>query len=199
MSNKPCLCLLRGINVGGNNIIKMEDLKKTFEEMQCAGVKTYIQSGNVIFFSDGQAKEQLLRTIEQTLSKKYGYEARAVLLTLAEMRTVIAGIPAEWEANPGEYRCDVWFVRRPATVADLMRSVKTREGVDQVRRGRTVMYAWRLTRLAGKTYFTKIIQEPVYQNITIRNWNTAKKLLDLMEAMVKKPPHSGRQASATHR
>jgi uncharacterized protein (DUF1697 family) len=44
-----CLALLRGINVGGNNIIKMDDLKKLFEELNFRDVKTYIQSGNVLF------------------------------------------------------------------------------------------------------------------------------------------------------
>jgi hypothetical protein len=66
------LALLRGINVGGNNVIKMNDLKKTFEEMGFSGVQTYIQSGNVIFYGGENNKAKLSRKIEQTLTRSTG-------------------------------------------------------------------------------------------------------------------------------
>jgi uncharacterized protein (DUF1697 family) len=62
--------LLRGINVGGNNIIKMNDLKKLFEEMNFSGVKTYIQSGNVLFNDCENDKMKLIKIIEKELFEK---------------------------------------------------------------------------------------------------------------------------------
>jgi uncharacterized protein (DUF1697 family) len=64
------LALLRGINVGGNNIIKMADLKLAFEEMGFSDVSTFIQSGNVIFSSNSTDLNKLTETIEKDLSKK---------------------------------------------------------------------------------------------------------------------------------
>ena len=68
---KTYIALLRGINVGGNNIIKMVDLKLAFEEMEFSNVKTYIQSGNVIFSSDRKNKVELTDEIEKKLLEKF--------------------------------------------------------------------------------------------------------------------------------
>jgi len=67
MAGQQYITLLRGINVGGNNIIKMTDLKSCFEDMGFTGVSTYIQSGNVIFFSGEQDKAKLTTKIEKEL------------------------------------------------------------------------------------------------------------------------------------
>jgi uncharacterized protein (DUF1697 family) len=89
-------------------------------------------------------------------------------------------MPPEFGEDPQSFRYDFWFLLEPARPADVMRYVKTREGVDRVYRGRQVVYTSRLCAQAGKSYLIKIIQEPVYQHITIRGLNTAKKLLELM-------------------
>jgi uncharacterized protein (DUF1697 family) len=174
------LVLLRGINVGGNNIIKMEALKKTFEELGCTGVKTYIQSGNIIFHADETDNAALTQKIEQALSKKFHYAARLALLDFGEMKKVIADMPAGFGETPDTFRCDVWFLLAGASPQDIMRQVKIREGVDQVYRGRKAVYAARLNSQAGKSFLTKIIREPVYQYITIRGFRTTLKLFDLM-------------------
>jgi len=67
MAENQYLTLLRGINVGGNNIIKMTDLKSCFENMGFTSVSTYIQSGNVIFKSDEKDNTRLTNKIEQVL------------------------------------------------------------------------------------------------------------------------------------
>lgn len=174
------LALLRGINVGGNNIIKMAGLQKTFEEMRFAAVKTYIQSGNVIFSADEKDKTTLTQTIEKKLSQTYNYDARTVILAFAELKKIVAEIPAGFGEDAETYRYDVWFVKEPAKADDVMTAVKTREGVDWVYKGKSVVYAQRLISQAAKSRLTKIIQEPVYQSLTIRNWNTTKKLFELM-------------------
>lgn len=71
MKNIQYLALLRGINVGGKNIIKMVDLKACFEEMDLSDVTTYIQSGNVVFASTETDSAKLTDKIEKTLSKRF--------------------------------------------------------------------------------------------------------------------------------
>ena len=174
------LALLRGINVGGNNIIKMASLRETFETMRFAAVKTYIQSGNVIFCADEKDKAKLTRTIEKKLSTTYHYDARVVILTCAELKKIVTAIPAGFGEDAETYRYDVWFIKEPATADDVMNVVKIREEVDWVYKGKQAVYTRRLISQAAKSHLTKIIQEPVYQNLTIRNWNTAKKLFELI-------------------
>jgi hypothetical protein len=78
MKNIQYLALLRGINVGGKNIIKIVDLKASFEAMGFSNVLTYIQSGNVVFQSDEKDKAVLATRIEKGLSKRFDFLARVV-------------------------------------------------------------------------------------------------------------------------
>ena len=174
------IALLRGINVGGNNIIKMADLKACFEAMGLADVITYIQSGNVLFKTDEQDKEKLTSRIEKVLSDTFSYKSLVVLVTQSQLETVVQKAPKGFGTNPEEYRYDVLFLKEPFSSEEAIKSVKLREGVDNAYAGKDVLYFSRLISRAGQSYLTKVITLPIYKNLTIRNWNTTTKLLELM-------------------
>lgn len=181
MKDIQYLALLRGINVGGKNIIKMADLKASFEAMGFSDVTTYIQSGNVMFASAEKDSARLAERIEKALSKRFNYTSRLVLVARPEMKKIVAGAPRGFGDEPDTYRYDVIFLKDPLTPAKAMEQVRVREGVDQAYEGKYVLYFSRLISRASQSYLTKIIGLPVYQNMTIRNWNTTTKLLALME------------------
>lgn len=87
------IALLRGINVGGNKIIKMLDLKALFQSLGFANVRTYIQSGNVVFESDEGSVSLLRGVIERQIHEVFGFEVSVIIRTLAEMENVIANDP----------------------------------------------------------------------------------------------------------
>ena len=180
MGGRVCLALLRGINVGGKNLIRMDALRTAFEETGFSCVQTYIQSGNVIFHAGEPDKAKLTLTIEKNLSQKFGYEARVLLLSLAGYRKIIEGAPAGFGEEPEKYRYDVWFLMTGLSAGGVIRNISPREGVDWVYGGKGAIYTKRLSSQMGKSRLAKVIQLPMYQNITIRNWNTSKKLLELM-------------------
>lgn len=176
-----CYCaLLRGINVGGNNIIKMSDLKSCFESMGLSNVSTYIQSGNVLFSSDKSDKVKLVDTIETQLSKTFDYQSKIVLVSKKQLEVVVTKAPDNFGTDPEKYRYDVVFLKEPLTATEAVKSIKTREGVDTVIPGKDVLYFSRLIELAGKSYLTKVIALPIYKNMTIRNWNTTTRLVELI-------------------
>ncbi|MDQ4049187.1 MAG: DUF1697 domain-containing protein, partial [Actinomycetota bacterium] len=72
------LALLRGVNVGGKNLVKMADLRAAFEEMGFADVATYIASGNVLFRAPRQRREELAARIESELTRRFGIELKLV-------------------------------------------------------------------------------------------------------------------------
>lgn len=181
MANRHYLALLRGINVGGNNIIKMTDLKSCFESMGFNDVKTYIQSGNVLFKSVEQDKARLTFEIEEKLSSSFNYQSKIVLITHEQLQIVVKEAPKGFGLNPDEYRYDILFLKEPLTSKEAIKSVNPREGVDNAYAGKDVLYFSRLISMAGKSYLNKIISLPIYKNLTIRNWNTTSKLLELME------------------
>jgi uncharacterized protein (DUF1697 family) len=187
MTESQYLVLLRGINVGGNNIIKMADLKACFESMGFGDVVTYIQSGNVVFKAAEKDKAKLTTKIEDMLSERFSYKSRLVTVAYKELKKVVEDAPIGFGKDLDNYRCDVIFLKEPLTVQEAMKNVRVKEGVDNAFAGKTVLYFSRLTSRASQSYLTKIITLPMYKNMTIRNWNTTTKLLALMEAGNEKP------------
>lgn len=175
------LALLRGINVGGKNIIKMADLKASFEAMGFSNVLTYIQSGNILFLSEEKVKSSLTPKIEKGLSKRFDFQAKVVIVSHKELAAVVRNAPEDFGNDGEKFRYDVIFLKEPLTSKEAMKSVSIREGVDTAHAGRQVLYFSRLISRASQSYLTKIIGMPVYQNMTIRNWNTTTRLLSLME------------------
>ncbi|GGL60605.1 DUF1697 domain-containing protein [Sporolactobacillus putidus] len=103
------LALLRGINVGGKNKIKMADLRHVLESIGLNRVETYIQSGNVLFESDDE-EDTLRKKIENEIETIFGFPVVVVLRTAAELERVIRVCPfseeeikeAEWANSEGE-------------------------------------------------------------------------------------------------
>jgi uncharacterized protein (DUF1697 family) len=182
MSSAICyIALLRGINVGGNNIIKMTDLKACFEGLGFKNVVTYIQSGNVLFSATEKDAVVLGKKIEETLSKTFAYKSRVVLLSEDFLRQTVAGAPGNFGHSPDLYRYDVMFLIPPLTAPAAIEKMTLREGVDAAYPGDQVIYFSRLISLAGDSYLNNLIKLSIYKEMTVRNWNTTTKLLALAE------------------
>jgi uncharacterized protein (DUF1697 family) len=180
---KIYVALLRGINVGGNNVIRMPALKACFEAEGHRRVSTYIQSGNVLFTSDRARRLTLTREIEKVLSKTFSYESRVVLRSFEQMKRVVERAPGGFGSRPAEYRYDVIFLKEPLTAEQAMRSVTAKPGVDRAVAGDGVLYFSRLIAKASQSQMSRIVTRPEYKSMTIRNWNTTGRLLELMERM----------------
>ena len=174
------LALLRGINVGGKNLIKMADLREAFEELGLADVATFIASGNVLFRAPKQKREELAAGIESALSARFGTDLKVVLVTEAQLKGVVEGAPPGFGADT--HRCDVIFLRAPLTARRAFAVLETKEGVDNAWAGRGVIYYSRLAAKASGSRLSKVVALPEYQDMTIRSWSTTTKLLALMDS-----------------
>lgn len=174
------VALLRGINVGGRNLIRMPALKAAFEENGFEDVLTYIQSGNVLFASPKTRASALTQRIEAMLAQTFGYDATVVVRSRAQIRSVVVHAPEGFGAESAKYRYDVIFLKEPLTARVAMKSVPTKPGVDEVHAGTGVLYFSRLTEKAGQSRLSRIVSSPIYPGVTIRNWNTTTKLTSMM-------------------
>jgi uncharacterized protein (DUF1697 family) len=174
------VALLRGINVGGNNLIKMVDLKACFEVMGFTDVATYIQSGNVVFASKVADKAKLCNKIEKALSSAFGYASKVVLVSSRELELVVDQAPSGFGKQPDRYRYDVLFVKEPLKAAEVLPELPMKQGVDTADTGDHALYFRRLISKATASRLSRLAQMPVYKNITIRNWNTTTKLLAMV-------------------
>jgi uncharacterized protein (DUF1697 family) len=172
------LALLRGINVGGRNAVAMADLRAAFEDAGHTAVRTYIQSGNVLFEAGGRVDEA---AVEAFLERRFGLPLVVVLRTERQLRAVVEGAPEGFGQRPEEFHSDVVFLKAPLTSAQAMRVVQLREGVDQAWPGRGVVYFARLSARRTASRMGRIIGTPEYQRMTIRSWATTTKLLALLD------------------
>jgi uncharacterized protein (DUF1697 family) len=173
------LALLRGVNVGGKNLVKMADLRQAFEELGFADVATYIASGNVLFRAPRQKREVMAARIEAELSRRFGTELKVVLLTHSELRAVVDGAPPGFGGD--SHRCDVIFLRKPLTAEKAFRLVELKDGVDSAWAGKHVLYFSRLAARASSSRLSRIAARPEYRDMTIRSWSTTTKLLAQMD------------------
>ena len=172
------LALLRGINVGGKNIIKMSDLKSCFESLGFNDVSTYIQSGNVIFKTKSKNKERVEKNIEVCLSKKFNYEAKIVLLNMDELKNVVSKFPKVFGDNTWKH--NVIFLRKQIDNKNILNLFKTDSGIEELHYLKGVLFWSANLKNLTKSKMIKLSRKPEYKEMTVRNINTTRKLYDLL-------------------
>jgi uncharacterized protein (DUF1697 family) len=112
------LALLRGINVGGKAKLPMKELASIFGEAGAAAVRTYIQSGNVIFEAAGEVETASIATrVTAAIAERYGYPGRIVLRSTDEMQAALAGNPFARAGADAEALHVYFLAEKPETTA----------------------------------------------------------------------------------
>jgi uncharacterized protein (DUF1697 family) len=173
------VALIRGINVGGNNPIKMAELRTCFEAEGLRDVTTYIQSGNVVFASPKRPPE-IARRLEAAIAATFGCRTSVMLRSQKEMAAIVARAPGGFGKLPDKYRYDVIFLHDAVAPAAALAKVPTKPGVDQARAGKGVLYFSRLIAKASQSQLSRIVSLPIYKSMTIRNWRTTTTLTQMM-------------------
>ena len=171
------VALLRGINVGGKNIVRMADLRAAFNDAGHTSVSTYIQSGNVLFGSD-TPQAALESDVETLLERRFGMSLVVVVCSHRQLRDVVEQAPEGFGETPDLHHCDVIFLKAPLTSSQAMQAIELRDGVDQAWPGSGVLYFSRLSERLSQSRLSRVASTPQYQSMTIRNWRTTTKLLD---------------------
>lgn len=174
------VALLRGINVGGKNKVAMRELSAAFEEAGMDSVKTYINSGNVIFSSTIRAKPRLVGLLEGAIAKRFGLRIDVLVRDIRSMRAVVETIPSHW-TNDKAMKCDVMFLQDDVDRPSILKQLQFKPEIEDVRYVRGAL-VWRVDREAvTRSGMMKLVGTPLYKRMTIRNCNTTRKLLQLME------------------
>ena len=175
------IALLRGINVGGKNKIVMAELRKAFEENGFMDVKTYMNSGNIIFNSPLKDEKALKEICELIISEQFKLNIPVTIISREYLEKAINHAPSWWDSNK-EAKHNTIFVIPPETVENIaatIGSIKLEyEKVDYY--GNVIFWSAPI-RTFSKTRWSKVASTPVYKSITIRNANTTKKLLQLLQ------------------
>ena len=174
------VALLRGVNVGGNNIISMKDLKERFEGIGFENVSTYINSGNVIFTTKEVDARKLEEKIEEMLVREFELEAKVVVRSLAEMARLVESLPPGWGGD-SDWRYNVMFLRHTIDSEKILDELIAKGEHEQIfYRPGTVLWSV-LASEANRTNMQKLSSRKIFRDMTVRNLNTTRKLHELMK------------------
>jgi uncharacterized protein (DUF1697 family) len=174
------VALLRGVNVGGNNIISMRALKESFEKSGFTDVTTYINSGNVIFTTKELDARKLEKKVEQILSKDFQLDSKVVVRSVSEMAKLVESLPESWTGD-SRYRYNVMFLRHTIDSEKILEELAAKSGAEQFEyRQGALLWSAEVSELA-RTSMQKLSSRKVFQDMTVRNLNTTKKLYELMK------------------
>ena len=176
------VALLRGINVGGNKLIRMKDLARICADAGLKNVRTYIASGNVIFESGSANKTALTRKIEKALHQTLGYEVTVVLRTLSEIKSIVNRSPfKKYEASKDVMLCVVFLANEPKTKPALpLVSLTDNLEVFEVADG-TACVVSRRKKTGWFGFPNNFVEKQFGVTGTTRQWSTVKKLLKFAE------------------
>lgn len=173
------IALLRGINVGGKNMLPMKELKALLEGEGFADVSTYIQSGNVFFSCEPAEPETLQRRITALIEARFGFAVPVCVLSARELTEALDHAP-EWWGRDEAAKHNAIFVIAPATVADIYAQVGQMkpEYEKAAHHGRIIFWSAPVETFS-RTRLSRVVGTKVYDAITIRNANTTRKLREL--------------------
>ncbi len=182
------VALLRGINVGGKNVIAMDALRASFDAMGFRPVRTLIASGNVVFGAQRKGSRALEKKIESALEEAHRYPATVVVRSAEEYGRMMAAIPPKWGTDATR-RHYVMFLRHAIDDRSILDEFEMSAAVEDVRYvPGALLWSARIDALA-RSKVRKLNAMPIYQQMTVRNWNTTAKIFELMNRVASGDPN----------
>jgi uncharacterized protein (DUF1697 family) len=171
------IALLRGINVGGANVLPMKALRSLLEKNDCSDVQTYIQSGNVVFRSRAPSAASMERRLAKAVADAHGFEPRVLVLARSELEKAAAGNPFR-EADEVPTSVHLFFLASSPKKVDAAGLESVRAKSERFERKGKVLYMYAPdgfgnSKLAARA--EKLLGVPA----TARNWRTVKTLIEM--------------------
>ena len=176
------VALLRGINVGGNNKVVMSELREQIEAAGFGHVRTYINSGNLLFEAEADAPcEDVAQTVEDTLARHYDFPIRLALLMGQDYLAELHSLPDWWHGEVA--RRDALFYTRGLDRGHV------RERIEAMELGDEAVYFGEHAVFWGKfdeknflktAYHRRLLREDFYRQVTIRSGSTVEKIASLL-------------------
>ena len=173
------IALLRGVNVGGHNKIKMEDLREICASLKLQDARTYVQSGNVVFKTAETDLAKLSRKIEDAIERGYGFRPSVICRTAAEMKAAAARnqFAARAESDPGKLA--VSFLGGDLTEESRAKVLQIKAEPEELRIGEHELFIYFPKGMGQSKLSMPAVERAVKTPMTSRNWNTVLKLIEM--------------------
>ncbi|HYK86821.1 MAG TPA: DUF1697 domain-containing protein [Ktedonobacteraceae bacterium] len=175
-----CVSLFRGINVGGHQAVRMNDLKDLHESLGLKDVATYIQSGNVVFTGDAADPAQLAGQIEESFAQKFGFHSKVMVRTAAEFSDIIENSPFQNQPTKEPKWIVVLFLANRPDNSALEDLQKTYSGPEELFLIGQELYIYYPNGIGRSKLPLPLIEKKLKTTGTGRNWNTVLQLQKMM-------------------
>jgi uncharacterized protein (DUF1697 family) len=175
--------LLRAVNLGPHNRIKMDALCRVYESLGFSDVCSYVQSGNVLFRTGERATSKLAARIETEIEKKFGFRPPVILRTSGELREVVAQNPFAKRSGiePNKFLVTFLAAEPSAAAAEKVRAIKAHP--EEIHLHGRELYIYYPNGLARPKLPWASLEKALQVSGTARNWNSVTKLLAMAEKM----------------
>lgn len=175
---KRYIALLRGINISGKNKISMAELKNGFENLGYEEVKTYLNSGNVIFSSDEDDIEKLTGQIETVIKDQFGLDIPVFVIAKEKLEDILHNAPDWWGNDNKEIYDNLIFIMPPATFSDVYNEIgEPKEELEKIKDYKeTVFWSFSRKEYQKTNWWSKTANSDISSKLTIRTANTVRKI-----------------------
>lgn len=170
------IALFRGINVGGKNILPMKDLAAVLEGMGCEKVKTYIQSGNAVFRTEGNLTKKIAEEISSTVLASHGFKPKVLILDGLELKQAVENNPFQTEDGKALH---FFFLESTPVKPDLDGLASVKSDSEEFFLNRNVFYLYAPDGI-GRSKLAAKVEQSLGVPVTARNWNTIRKLISMV-------------------
>jgi len=177
------ICMLRGVNIGPHNRVKMDALRALCMSLKFEDPRTYVQSGNVIFRVKEKNSAALAKKIQQAIALEFGFRPEVILRTLAELRRAVAANPfaGRRDVEPGKLL--VTFLNTEPGPDARTTLAKFKDHLEEIHLAGREMYIY-FPNGAGKSKLPWSSVEKLLKTTgTARNWNSVSKMLEIAEEL----------------
>jgi len=170
------IAMLRGINVGGHKKVPMDQLRALCERLGFTRVRTYIQSGNVVFKADKTSPAALSTKMEDAIQASFGFPASVISRTAVELATVIGANPFREESQAEPAKLYVAFLSHSPS-ADAIKKIEALATKDErLHCGRQEVYLYYRNGMGQAKLTGAVLEKALAVAATARNWNTVTQL-----------------------
>jgi uncharacterized protein (DUF1697 family) len=173
------IAMLRGINIGPHKRMKMEKLRSSCEQLGFVKVKTYIQSGNIVFQAPKLSSAAAAKKIEAQIVKDFGFSADVISRTAEEMKKIVEGNPLLKEPGVDLSKLHVVFLAETPAPAAIKKLETLTLSPDKVRQSGKEVYFYFPNGVSGSSVWKHNLDRVMSVSGTMRNWNTVNTLYEM--------------------
>lgn len=178
---KRYVALLRGINIIGKNKIPMAELKKGFEELAFKEVKTYLNSGNVIFSSDEEDIKKFTNQIERMIKNQFDLDIPVLVISKEALIDILHNAPKWWGDDNKEIYDNLIFIIPPTKFSDIYDEIgEPKKELEKIQNYKEVIF-WSFSRkdYQKTNWWSKTASASISTKLTIRTANTIRKIANM--------------------